>query len=88
MGCTPAGAGDRAIDGGAGDREQLLQFADGVPAGAVQLDQVGLLARAELGLLAAQPALGSGDRHAFAGPYAYLYAESAAVPVEVCVLGY
>jgi hypothetical protein len=43
-----------AVDGGAGDGEQLLQFADGVLPGAVQLDHVSLLARAELGLLTAQ----------------------------------
>jgi hypothetical protein len=37
--------------------------------GAVQRDEVGLLAGAELGLLAAQPALGAGDVHALAGAH-------------------
>ncbi|KKC02127.1 hypothetical protein AWC17_01185 [Mycobacterium nebraskense] len=34
---------------------------------AVELDQVGFLSWAELGLLAAQPALGPGDRHPLSG---------------------
>jgi hypothetical protein len=37
-----------------------------VLAGLVQFDEVGFLARVELGLLAAQAALGLGDAHAFA----------------------
>jgi hypothetical protein len=49
----------RARGGGA-------EFADRVRAGAIQLDQVRLLPRAELRLLAAQSALGSGYRHPFA----------------------
>ena len=39
---------------------------EGVLAAAVQLDEVGFLFRAELALLAAQPALGARDGHAFA----------------------
>ena len=56
------------IDRGAGHREKLFEFADRVGAGVIQLDQVRLLSWAELGLLAAQPALGSGYRHALARP--------------------
>lgn len=62
------GSLDGAVDSGPGDREQFLEFADGVPAGAVELDQLCLLPRAELGLLAPQPTLGPRDGHAFAGP--------------------
>ncbi len=45
------GTPERAVDGGAGDREQLLELADGVTAGAVQLDQVGFLPGETLGRL-------------------------------------
>jgi len=60
-----ASAGDGSVDGRSGDGEQFLELADGAPAGAVELDQVGFLAGAEFGLLAAQPPLGAGDGHAF-----------------------
>jgi hypothetical protein len=39
-----------------------------VLAGGHQADQVGFLSRVELGLLAAQPALGLRDPHPFLGP--------------------
>ena len=55
---------------GPGDAEQLLELADGVLAAAVQADEVGFLSGAELGLLAAEPALGLCDFHAFAGAHA------------------
>jgi hypothetical protein len=57
---------DGAIDGRARDGEALLELADVVLAGAVELDQVRLLDGAELGLLAAQTTLGLGDLHPLA----------------------
>ena len=54
------GACDCSVDRGTGDREQLFEFADGVLAAAVQLDQVGLLLRAELGLGVADLEFGHG----------------------------
>jgi hypothetical protein len=38
-----AGAGDGAVDGGARDREQLLELADGVRTSAAELDKMGFL---------------------------------------------
>jgi hypothetical protein len=61
-----SGAPDGAVHSRAGHAEEFLEFADGVLAGAVELDEVGFLHRAELGLLAAQPSLGVGDAHALA----------------------
>lgn len=51
----------------AGDAEEFGDFRAGVPAAVVEGDEVLFLGGGELGLLAAQPALGLGDLHAFAG---------------------
>jgi hypothetical protein len=61
-----AGASNCSVDRGEGDGEQFLEFAEGVLAAAIELDQVGFLLWAELRLLAAHPALGARDGHAFA----------------------
>lgn len=50
---SPSCTTDGSVDRGVRDREQLLELADGVAAGAVQADEVGFLLRAELWLLAA-----------------------------------
>jgi hypothetical protein len=55
--CPPASvpdsrAVDSAVDGGAGDVEQLGEFGGGVSSCLVELDQVGFLRRAEFGFLA------------------------------------
>lgn len=55
-----SGAPDGGVYGRAGPAE-FPQFADGVFAGAVELDEVGFLYQAELGLPAAQPSVGLGD---------------------------
>jgi hypothetical protein len=54
------GALERAVDGAAGDVEELGELGACVLAGRVH-GEVGLLPRRELGLLATQPALGLGD---------------------------
>jgi hypothetical protein len=56
-------------NGGAGDTEQLGELGGGVAAGSVQLRDGCLLARLELGLLTAEPALGLRGRHALASPH-------------------
>ena len=48
---------ERSVDCGAGDAEQLGELGGGVAAGSVQLCDVCLLVRLELGLLAPEPAL-------------------------------
>lgn len=58
---------DGPVDGGAPDAEQLGQFAHGVLLGGIQLAEVSLLAGCELRGLPAQPPLGLGDLHPFAG---------------------
>ncbi len=55
-----------AVDGGAGDAEQVGQFRGAVFALPEEVHEVGLLAGVELGLLAAQLALGLGHPHSFA----------------------
>src|SRR5699024_2713631 len=57
-------------DGDAGDVEQLSELGLGVFAGRVQRQQVLALRGRELGLLAFEFALGSGDANAFAGAQA------------------
>ena len=52
------------------DPEELGDFRAGVLSSAVQGHEVLFLGGGELGLLAAQPALGLGDLHAFPGPRA------------------
>ena len=68
---TPHGAvaSEGAVHRGAGDREQLLELADGVPARPVQGNEVGFLRRAELGLLTSQPPLGPRDLHPLPSPH-------------------
>src|SRR4051794_25225108 len=48
---APAGTANGAVDGRPGDGEQLLELADRVPAGPVELDEVRFLHRTQLGLL-------------------------------------
>ncbi len=67
--CGLTGTLDCAVDGGAGDAEDLGEFGAGVASGTPQLHEVQLLGRFEFGLLAAQPALGSGDLHALPCPH-------------------
>jgi hypothetical protein len=62
-----ASAGDRAADRRTSDAERLGELGGGVLAGAMKLDKERFLALAELGLLAAEPALGLGYAHALAG---------------------
>lgn len=64
------GAAQLAVDGGAGDVEQLGELGLGVFAGGVQRQQVLALRGREFGLLAFEFALGSGDGHALAGAQA------------------
>ena len=61
-------APERSIDRGAADSEQIGELGGAVLAGGHQADQMGFLSRVELGLLAAQPALGLRDPHPFLGP--------------------
>ncbi len=62
---------ERSVHGRAGDAEELGELGAGVLAGAVQFDEVSFLRRRELGLLAAEAALGLGDLHALARTRAY-----------------
>lgn len=64
------GAAQLAVDGGAGDVEQLGELGLGVFAGRVQRQQVLALRGREFGLRAFEFALGSGDANAFAGAQA------------------
>jgi hypothetical protein len=57
---------DGAVHGGAADTEELGDLAGAVLA-VHQRDEASFLTAVELGLLAAQPALGLGDPHALAG---------------------
>jgi len=59
---------DGAIDRRTRDSEEVAELGGAVFAGSVQRDEVRLLARVELGLFAAQAALGLRDPHALAGP--------------------
>ena len=67
---SPHRALDDAVDGAPGDAEELGDLRAGVPAAAVQGHEVFFLGGGELGLLAAQAALGLGDLHALPGPRA------------------
>jgi hypothetical protein len=58
---------DGAVYGRALDAEEVAELGGAVLAGTVQGDEVRFLAGVELGLLAAQVALGFGDAHSFAG---------------------
>ena len=64
MTTPPAGLHDNS---GPGDTEELGNFTGGVGAGAVQLHEVLLLRRGELGLSSAELACGLGDRHTLSG---------------------
>src|SRR4051812_42421120 len=55
---------DCSVDRGPADAEEFGDLEGAVLAAVHQRDQVGLLLSVELGLLAAQPALGFGDLHA------------------------
>jgi hypothetical protein len=57
----------RAVDGGAGDAEQVGKLSGAVFAAVEQLGQMGLLAMIEFGLLVTQAPFRLGDSHAFAG---------------------
>lgn len=61
---------ERPVDGGSGDGKHLGQIADGIIAGLVHPAQLPLLLLGQLGLLAAQIALGPGDGHALSGAQA------------------
>ncbi len=58
---------DGAVDGGAGDADEVAEFGGAVLAGIVQGDQMCFLPGVELGLLATKPPFGLGDLHALAG---------------------
>jgi len=60
---------DGAVDGGSADGEQFGKFGGGVFSGSVQLDEVCLLGRAELGRFAPESAFGFGDFHALPGSH-------------------
>src|SRR5437588_1636035 len=53
LGLSDSRAIDGAVDGGAGDVEQLGEFGGGVSSCLVELNEVGFLGGAEFGLLAA-----------------------------------
>jgi hypothetical protein len=61
-----AGSGDLAVDSGAAHREQLGELGGRVVFGLDKFEDVDALARAELGLLALELAVGASDRHPFA----------------------
>jgi hypothetical protein len=63
---SPCVALDGSVDGGPSDAEQVSEFGGAVLAGIVESDEVGFLAGVELGLFAAQAALGLGDLHPLA----------------------
>ena len=56
-----------AVDGGAGDAEQVTGIGSGVLAAAQQGDHMGFLTWIQFRLLAPQMSLGLGDLHALAG---------------------
>src|SRR5438445_9009102 len=59
--------GNGAVDSGAGDGEEFRQIADRVLAGLVHPPQLFVLFVRELGALAPQLSLGTGNGHPFAG---------------------
>ena len=64
------GSGNRAIDRGSRDGEQLRQIADRILAAVMHSTQLFLLFVRELGSLASQLSLGAGNRHAFSRAHA------------------
>lgn len=69
-GCPDLSALNGPVDGGSTDGEQFGQFTLGMRPGGVQFHQVGFLFEGELGLFPAEPALGLGNLHPFAGSHA------------------
>ena len=61
--------GEGAVDGWAGDGEELCQIADRVRAAVVHPTQLFLLFGRELGWLAPQLAFGAGNGHPFSGAH-------------------
>src|SRR6266481_9404160 len=69
LACCASCSHDSTVNRGPGYRKELSEFGGGVFAGAVQRDQVGLLAGAELRSLAPESPLRPGDPHSLSSSH-------------------